>query len=224
MLTGMAEAGDAFNAALAAVLRAERLRRGLLIRELAERAGMHVNTLQRYESGHRDIPIPALYDICAGLGVEPRRMVERAEARFLADQVRPDEIERDPVDVGRRIRRVLSLVAVGDFATVVYLDLQSTFEETGTQMSRSEWAALIDGLADLAPSETTLRAIASALHVDPRFLLGAAENEFVVQFDAQLELLLGLTAASSSGVGMSLDIAKAREILSALKEKSPETR
>lgn len=222
MLTGMAEAGDAFNAALAAVLRAERLRRGLLIRELAERAGMHVNTLQRYESGHRDIPIPALYDICAGLGVEPRRMVERAEARFLAEQVESDQARRDPVDVGRRIRRVLSLVAEGDFSAEVYRDLKPTLDATGVALSRSDWAGLVAGLSKDAPSEIILRAIASALGADSRYLLGDAADEFVIEYDAQLELLLGLTTASESGVGMRLDVSKARGLLSALTDRFPD--
>lgn len=223
MLTGMAEAGDAFNAALAGVLRAERIRRGLLIRELAERAGVHVNTLQRYEGGHRDIPIPALYDICAGLGVEPRRMVDRAEARFLADQAESIQVPRDPVDIGRRLRRVFSLVAVGDFSAIAYRDLHAALDATGTQMSRADWSALIGGLAEEVPSETTLRVIALVLGVDPRYLLSEVDDDFVVQFDAQLDNLLALTATSEVGVGMRLDVARARDLLGALTMNAPET-
>ena len=74
----MTEYGDQFNAAVAAELRAERARVGISYDALVETTGIAKSSVQRYLGGKRDIPVPALLDLCRGLGVSPRVIFDRA--------------------------------------------------------------------------------------------------------------------------------------------------
>ena len=74
----MTEYGDLFNAAVAAELRAERARVGTSYDALVELSGIAKSSVQRYLSGKRDIPVPALLDLCRALGVSPRVIFDRA--------------------------------------------------------------------------------------------------------------------------------------------------
>ena len=74
----MTEYGDQFNAAVAAELRAERARVGISYDDLVESSGIPKSSVQRYLGGKRDIPIPALLDLCRGLGVSAQLIFERA--------------------------------------------------------------------------------------------------------------------------------------------------
>lgn len=75
----MTEYGDAFNAAVAAELRAERARKELSLDQLVAASGIAKSTVQRYLGGKRDIPIPSLVELCRALDVDPRLIFERAE-------------------------------------------------------------------------------------------------------------------------------------------------
>lgn len=73
---------EQYTSAVAAQLRAERAASNLTIHDLAEKAGVTEQSLQRYLSERRDIPIPVLYQICTGLGVPVDEVIRRAEARL----------------------------------------------------------------------------------------------------------------------------------------------
>lgn len=73
---------EQYTSAVAAQLRAERAARQMTIHELADKSGVTEQSLQRYLSEKRDIPIPVLYQICAGLGVPVDEVIRRAESRL----------------------------------------------------------------------------------------------------------------------------------------------
>lgn len=75
----MTDYGDAFNAAVAEVLRLERVMKRITIAELAERSGLGVNSVKRYLDGERPIPLPAFRNLCGALGVDPLVIIERGE-------------------------------------------------------------------------------------------------------------------------------------------------
>lgn len=79
IITHMTTYGEAFNAAVAAELRAERARTGVTLAELVEGSGIAQSSVQRYLGGKRDIPLTALYDMCTVLGIDPRVIFERAQ-------------------------------------------------------------------------------------------------------------------------------------------------
>ena len=74
----MTEYGEQFNAAVAAELRAERARVGTSYDELVRLSGLAKSSVQRYLSGKRDIPLPALLDLCRALNISPRVIFDRA--------------------------------------------------------------------------------------------------------------------------------------------------
>ncbi|UGS26370.1 helix-turn-helix domain-containing protein [Microbacterium resistens] len=71
--------GDRFNAAVAAELRGERAKQRITIDALVAATGYAKTTVLNYLNGKRDIPLPALAELCRVLGVDPRRIFERAE-------------------------------------------------------------------------------------------------------------------------------------------------
>lgn len=75
----MGNYGDAFNAAVAAELRAERARKKITFEALASAAGLSKSATMNYFNNKREIPTGSLADICAELGVSPRLIFERAE-------------------------------------------------------------------------------------------------------------------------------------------------
>ncbi|WP_373459519.1 helix-turn-helix domain-containing protein [Microbacterium sp. SORGH_AS_0862] len=83
----MASYAARFNAAVAAELRGERGAQQITVEALAEKAGMVKGTLLRYLNGKRDIPVPALAEICQALGVDPGDVLDKASARVAAQQV-----------------------------------------------------------------------------------------------------------------------------------------
>lgn len=72
----------AYNAAVAAELRAERAARQMTVEELAQSAGMVKGTLLRYLNAQRPIPIPALYSICIALKVDAGKILDRGLVRL----------------------------------------------------------------------------------------------------------------------------------------------
>lgn len=71
--------GDAFNALVAAELRAERGRSKLTVDNLITKTGLSKSAVLNYLNGKRDIPTPALFELCSALGVDPRVIFERAQ-------------------------------------------------------------------------------------------------------------------------------------------------
>lgn len=75
----MGDIGDAFNAAVAAELRAERARVRITIDELVNRSGLSKSAVLNYLNGKRDIPVPSFMELCRALGVSGTVIFDRAE-------------------------------------------------------------------------------------------------------------------------------------------------
>ncbi|WP_280245532.1 helix-turn-helix domain-containing protein [Nocardia abscessus] len=71
---------DAANYAVARHLKAERVRRGLLQADLAEKTGLAINTIRRLESGEREMKFSQLFAIAEALGVSPGAFIDAAQA------------------------------------------------------------------------------------------------------------------------------------------------
>ena len=73
---------EGLEASLATQIKVELVERGIDQKTLAERVGIHPVTLTKYMKNQRSIPLPVLIDIAVALGVSPRELMERAEARL----------------------------------------------------------------------------------------------------------------------------------------------
>ena len=75
----MGDYGDAFGAAVAAELRAQRARKRITFDALASKTGMAKSTVLNYLNGKRDIPVPAFFELCAALDIDPGVIFTAAE-------------------------------------------------------------------------------------------------------------------------------------------------
>lgn len=73
---------EGLEAALATQVKVELVERGLDQKTLAERVGIHPVTMTKYLKNQRSMPLPVLIDIASELGVSPRVLMQRAEARL----------------------------------------------------------------------------------------------------------------------------------------------
>jgi transcriptional regulator with XRE-family HTH domain len=73
---------EGLEAALATQIRVELAEREWDQKTLAERVGIHPVTLTKYMKVQRSMPLPVLRDIAVALGLSPRVLMERAEARL----------------------------------------------------------------------------------------------------------------------------------------------
>lgn len=74
--------GERLEAALARQIKVELVEREMDQKDLAEAAGMDRVTLNRYLKGHRSMPMPVFFKVAEALGLTPRVLMERAEARI----------------------------------------------------------------------------------------------------------------------------------------------
>lgn len=74
----MTDYGTAYAGAVAAELRAERGRTQITVASIVTATGLSKSAVINYLNGKRDIPIPALMDICRALGVDARAIFDRA--------------------------------------------------------------------------------------------------------------------------------------------------
>jgi transcriptional regulator with XRE-family HTH domain len=77
----MNNAFEGLEAALATQIKVELVERGLDQKTLADRVGIHAVTMTKYLKNQRSMPLPVLIDIAAALGLSPRALMQRAEAR-----------------------------------------------------------------------------------------------------------------------------------------------
>lgn len=73
---------EGLEASLATQIKVELVERGMDQKTLAERVSIHPVTLTKYMKGQRSIPMPVFFDIAEALGISPRVLMERAEARL----------------------------------------------------------------------------------------------------------------------------------------------
>lgn len=78
----MTNAFEGLEAALATQIKVELVERGMDQKTLAERVGIHAVTMTKYLKNQRSMPVPVLIDIAETLGVSPRALMQRAEARI----------------------------------------------------------------------------------------------------------------------------------------------
>ena len=71
--------GDAFNAAVAAELRAQRGRVQMTIEQVVVATGLSKSAVLNYLNGKRDIPTPALVEMSSALGISPQAIFISAE-------------------------------------------------------------------------------------------------------------------------------------------------
>lgn len=67
--------------ALGRQIAAERHGRSWSLEHLAERTGIHKNTIWKYENAKTQIPLGAISDISDAFGIEPHRLMRAAEER-----------------------------------------------------------------------------------------------------------------------------------------------
>jgi len=73
-----------FAQTVAAQVRAEIAAASQTVAGLARATGINRETLDRWVKGERDLSVPTLYRIAVALGVDPHRIIQRAEERFAA--------------------------------------------------------------------------------------------------------------------------------------------
>jgi transcriptional regulator with XRE-family HTH domain len=182
----------------------------MTVKELAERSGIFHGTLLRYLNNHREIPVPALYEVAAALEVEPRALVARAEARLAAEKGTPStstlrfdeasDVQASPAEVGRRISMLVGVLARGRGSKYGYREISPRLLERGVRFGVDEWARLLEGHATTTPDVNTLEVIADVLGTEPAYLLGAAGDPDVVRIDSQLEFLRALQSGQVEGI------------------------
>jgi transcriptional regulator with XRE-family HTH domain len=77
--------GERLEAALAKQIRIELAEREITQKDLAEAAGIGRPALNRYMQCKQSFPMPVFFSIAEALGLTPRVLMERAEARIQAE-------------------------------------------------------------------------------------------------------------------------------------------
>lgn len=74
--------GENLEAALAVQIKVELVERSMDQKALAAAIGIESATLSRYMTGKRSMPLPTFFAVADALGLSPRVLMERAEARI----------------------------------------------------------------------------------------------------------------------------------------------
>jgi transcriptional regulator with XRE-family HTH domain len=75
----MGNYGDKFNSAIAGELRAQRARISMTIEELVEKTAISKSTVLMYLNDKRQMPMPAFFELCKALGVDPADLFAAAQ-------------------------------------------------------------------------------------------------------------------------------------------------
>lgn len=78
----MGSYGEDLQGAIVRQLQAERAAVGMTYAEVAVKSSMTEQTVMRYLTGKRDIPMTAFLDMCLAMSVDPRELVLLAERRL----------------------------------------------------------------------------------------------------------------------------------------------
>ena len=84
----MTSAFEGLEAALGTQIKVELVEKGLDQKTLAERVGIHPVTMTKYLKNQRTMPVNVLFDIAGALGLSPRTLMQRAEARIARPEAR----------------------------------------------------------------------------------------------------------------------------------------
>jgi transcriptional regulator with XRE-family HTH domain len=74
--------GERLELALSTQIKVELVEHDMDQKDLAAAIGIESATLSRYLKGHRNMPMPTFFKVAEALGVTPRVLMERAEARI----------------------------------------------------------------------------------------------------------------------------------------------
>jgi transcriptional regulator with XRE-family HTH domain len=74
--------GEDLEVALATQIKVELVERSMDQKALAAAIGIESATLSRYMTGKRSMPMPTFFSVAEALGLSPRVLMERAEARI----------------------------------------------------------------------------------------------------------------------------------------------
>lgn len=77
--------GERLEAALTHQIKVELAERDMGQKDLAEAVGIEAATLSRYMNNRRSIPMPIFFKIAEVMGLTPRVLMERAEARIVPE-------------------------------------------------------------------------------------------------------------------------------------------
>lgn len=78
----MSDYEEAMVAAVSAVIKMEMVGQGLRQQDVAERVGIHRETLSRYLGGKKEMPVGTLFQIAEALGLSAPEIMTRAETRI----------------------------------------------------------------------------------------------------------------------------------------------
>jgi len=79
---------EGLEESLGTQIKVELLERGMDQKTLAERVGIHPVTMTKYLKNQRTMPVSVLFDIAGALGISPRQLMQRAEARNARPEAR----------------------------------------------------------------------------------------------------------------------------------------
>jgi transcriptional regulator with XRE-family HTH domain len=77
--------GDRLEAALSTQIKVELVERDMDQKDLAEAVGIGRPSMNRYLKGHQSMPMPTFFKVAEVLGLTPRVLMQRAEARVQPD-------------------------------------------------------------------------------------------------------------------------------------------
>ena len=75
------ETYERYEAALVTQIKVELAERDMNQKDLAEAVGIGRPAMNRYIKGHQSMPMPTFFKVAEVLGVSPRELMQRAEAR-----------------------------------------------------------------------------------------------------------------------------------------------
>lgn len=74
--------GEQLEAAISTQIKVELVERDMTQKDLAEAVGVGRPAMNHYLKGHKSIPMPTFFKVAEVLGLTPRELMGRAEARI----------------------------------------------------------------------------------------------------------------------------------------------
>lgn len=85
--------GERLEAALSTQIKVELVERGMNQKDLAEAVDIGRPALNRYMNGHQSMPMPTFFKVAEVLGLSPRVLMQRAEARVQPESQMQEEAQ-----------------------------------------------------------------------------------------------------------------------------------
>lgn len=178
----------ALQQAIAAELRAAQAAASMSGPDLAEQAGIKVDTVYRVLRGRRPVGVVEMIRLCQTLNTDDVELLERAKRRASA---LPSQSARSNQSL--RLGEKMALIASsrGKSLDALYFDVVGPMSKQGFSMPRKAWNELISGSNYVARSEV-LFSLAEALSVDPRYFF-ADDSKVDGEVEARLRFQRAMT-------------------------------